>query len=1080
MKVIKRNGTEVDFDKSKIIIAIQKAKKDTPSSNISDATIEEIADYIEFKCSKYDRSIDIEEIQDMVENSIMSKGEFELARNYVRYRYQRSLNRNVSSLDERVMNLIGNTNEVLTQENANKNPMINATQRDYMAGEISKDLCRKYIFSDKVNKAHDEGIIHVHDRDYAIMKDFNCCLVNLEDMLQNGTVITKTKIDTPHSFSTACNVATQIIAQIASNQYGGQTITLSHLAPFVDVSRKKIAKELEEELSGLDISEEKKKEIVESRVKKDITRGVQTIQYQILTLMTTNGQTPFVSVAMYLGECKDERTKKDLAMVIEEVLNQRIQGIKNEKGAWITPVFPKLLYILEEDNIHEDSPYWYLTELAAKCTAKRMVPDYISEKVMKELKNGQAFPCMGAVQGDNVITYKLNGKLYVESFKRAWDRVFKFYNNNIQISPVSSYIPTPGLFIWDSASNGFVEVKKFTRNNDMGRWYRLNMEGRTILVTEDHPLPTQRGRIKASELVPGDMIPKITNQYSEISNCNVSDTLAWLLGIMICDGSYSRGSIICCFGLDEYDIVSKVRAAFMSEFGLETKLVERHRGERGNYYEIRAYSPNIANYFLNMFEGLNKVDRHIPAAVFSDFPMSAKIAFLAGMIDADGYVRRTRSNQINIGSTNLELAIQQMLLANIIGLNAQIRPNWYKGKQYPDKIRYAVSIGMSKSLEYDIACRKKVDYNKKFILHHANKYSEITSIEFLGYCGEYEYDVETASDKFDVSGINSHNCRSFLSDYVDPETGKHKFYGRFNLGVVTLNLVDVALSSGRDMNKFWELMEERSQLIFDAHMSRINYLKGTTSDCSPIHWQYGGIARLKPGEKIDKLFYNGYSTVSYGYAGLYECVKYMTGKSHTDPEATPFAKQVLQFINDKCNQWKEETKLGFSVYGSPIENSTYRFAKSLQRRFGKIEGITDKNYVTNSFHVNVTEKIDAFSKLKFESQFQELSSGGNISYIECPDMQKNIPAVLKVIQYIYDNTMYAELNSKSDYCMECGYDGEVEMKKDESGKLYWQCPNCGNTDLNRMSIVRRVCGYLSSNTANQGRMADIHDRVLHL
>ena len=718
MKVIKRNGTEVDFDKSKIIIAIQKAKKDTPSSNISDATIEKIADYIEFKCSKYDRSIDIEEIQDMVENSIMSKGEFELARNYVRYRYQRSLNRNVSSLDERVMNLIGNTNEVLTQENANKNPMINATQRDYMAGEISKDLCRKYIFSDKVNKAHDEGIIHVHDRDYAIMKDFNCCLVNLEDMLQNGTVITKTKIDTPHSFSTACNVATQIIAQIASNQYGGQTITLSHLAPFVDVSRKKIAKELEEELSGLDISEEKKKEIVESRVKKDITRGVQTIQYQILTLMTTNGQTPFVSVAMYLGECKDERTKKDLAMVIEEVLNQRIQGIKNEKGAWITPVFPKLLYILEEDNIHENSPYWYLTELAAKCTAKRMVPDYISEKVMKELKNGQAFPCMG--------------------------------------------------------------------------------------------------------------------------------------------------------------------------------------------------------------------------------------------------------------------------------------------------------------------------------------------------------------------------CRSFLSDYVDPETGKHKFYGRFNLGVVTLNLVDVALSSGKDMNKFWELMEERSQLIFDAHMSRINYLKGTTSDCSPIHWQYGGIARLKPGEKIDKLFYNGYSSVSYGYAGLYECVKYMTGKSHTDPEAIPFAKQVLQFINDKCNQWKEETKLGYSVYGSPIENSTYRFAKSLQRRFGKIEGITDKNYVTNSFHVNVTEKIDAFSKLKFESQFQELSSGGSISYIECPDMQKNIPAVLKVIQYIYDNTMYAELNSKSDYCMECGYDGEVEMKKDESGKLYWQCPNCGNTDLNRMSIVRRVCGYLSSNTANQGRMADIHDRVLHL
>lgn len=555
MKVIKRNGTEVDFDKDKIVVAITKAKSDTPTSYISKEAINEIADFIEYKCSKYDRSVDIEEIQDMVENGIMSKGEFELARNYIRYRYQRTIDRGSKTFDERIMNLIDNKNEELTQENANKNPTINATQRDYMAGEVSKELCKKYIFSNELIQAHKDGIIHIHDMDYSIMKDFNCCLVNLEDMLQNGTVITKTMIEKPHSFSTACNVATQIIAQVASNQYGGQTITLSHLAPFVDISRKKITKEVEEELEGMDIPKKRKNEIVESRVKKEITRGVQTIQYQILTLMTTNGQTPFVSVAMYLGECKTKRLKKDLAMIIEEVLNQRIQGIKNEKGAWITPVFPKLLYVLEEDNIHEDSPYWYLTELAAKCTAKRMVPDYISEKVMKELKNGQAFPCMG--------------------------------------------------------------------------------------------------------------------------------------------------------------------------------------------------------------------------------------------------------------------------------------------------------------------------------------------------------------------------CRSFLSDYVDPKTKKHKFYGRFNLGVVTLNLVDVALSSGKDMNKFWELMEERSKLVFDAHMHRINYLKGTKSDCSPIHWQHGAIARLKPGETIDKLFYNGYSTVSYGYAGLYECVKYMTGKSHTDPKATPFAKEILQFINDKCNKWKEETKLGFSVYGTP-------------------------------------------------------------------------------------------------------------------------------------------------------------------
>ena len=879
MKVIKRNGTEVDFDKNKIVVAIRKAKLDTPTSRLGDSLICEIADYIEYKCSKYDRSVDIEEIQDMVENGIMSKGEFELARNYIRYRYQRTIDRGSKTFDERIMNLIDNKNEELTQENANKNPTINATQRDYMAGEVSKELCKKYLFSDEVMQAHKDGIIHIHDMDYSIMKDFNCCLVNLEDMLQNGTVITKTMIEKPHSFSTACNVATQIIAQVASNQYGGQTITLSHLAPFVDISRKKIAKEVEKELEGMDVPRKRKNEIVESRVKKEITRGVQTIQYQILTLMTTNGQTPFVSVAMYLGECKTKRLKKDLAMIIEEVLKQRIQGIKNEKGAWITPVFPKLLYILEEDNIHEDSPYWYLTELAAKCTAKRMVPDYISEKVMKELKNGQAFPCMGAVDGKEVITYELDGKLRTESFERAWDRVSKFYNNTIQYSPVSLFIPTPGLFILDKSSNGFVEVKKFTRNNDMGRWYRLNISGdRSILLTEDHPLPTQRGRIHASELVPGDRIPNSTKYFEE---------------------------------------------------------------------------------------------------------------------------------------TSIE-------------------------------------------------------------------YCEVISIEFLGHRDRYEYDVETESDRFDVSGINSHNCRSFLSDYVDPKTGKHKFYGRFNLGVVTLNLVDVALSSGKDKKKFWKIMEERSKLVFDAHMARINYLKGTKSDVSPIHWQHGAIARLKSGETIDKLFYNGYSTVSYGYAGLYECVKYMTGKSHTDPKAKPFAKKVLQFINDKCNQWKEETKLGFSVYGSPIESVTYKFAKCLQKRFGKVEGICDRNYITNSFHVNVREEIDIFSKLKFEAEFQSLSTAGCISYGEIPDMGKNIPALLKVIQYIYDNTMYAELNSKSDYCMNCGYDGEIEMKKDKTGKLYWECPNCGNKDLNKMTIVRRVCGYLSSNTANQGRMADIHDRVMHL
>lgn len=674
---------------------------------------------MEYKCVKLNRAVSVEEIQDMVENQIMSTGAFELAKDYVRYRYQRSLIRKANTTDNRILSLIECNNEDVKQENSNKNPTVNSVQRDYMAGEVSKDLTKRMLLPQDIVEADKEGIIHFHDSDYFAQHMHNCDLVNLEDMLQNGTVISETRIEKPHSFSTACNIATQIIAQVASNQYGGQSISLAHLAPFVDVSRKKIYAEVQEEVKtfGCMPSEEAIHEVVENRLRKEVTKGVQTIQYQVITLMTTNGQAPFLTVFMYLNEAKNEREKKDLAMIIEETLKQRYQGVKNESGVWITPAFPKLIYVLEEDNVNEGTEYYYLTEMAAKCTAKRLVPDYISEKKMMEFKEGNCFPVMG--------------------------------------------------------------------------------------------------------------------------------------------------------------------------------------------------------------------------------------------------------------------------------------------------------------------------------------------------------------------------CRSALSPWKD-ENGNYKFYGRFNQGVVTINLVDVALSSGGDMKAFWKIFDERLDLCYRALMCRHNRLRGTLSDAAPILWQNGALARLKKGETIDRLLYGGYSTISLGYAGLYECVKYMTGKSHTDQETTPFALEVMEYMNKACNRWKDETNIGFSIYGSPIESTTYKFAKCLQKRFGIIEGVTDRSYITNSYHVNVSEEIDAFSKLKFESQFQALSTGGAISYVEVPNMQNNIPAVLGIIRYIYDNIMYAELNTKSDFCQECGFDGEIQIVTDESGKLVWECPKCGNRDENKLNVARRTCGYIGTQFWNQGRTQEIKERVLHL
>ena len=725
MKIIKRSGCEVDFDITKIIAAITKGNNEVPDADkLTAAQIREIATKVENKCKVMSHAPSVEEIQDLVEDQIMAHSAYALARKYITYRYTHSLIRRSNTTDEQILALIECNNEEVKQENSNKNPTVNSVQRDYMAGEVSKDITKRILLPRDIVEAHEQGIIHFHDADYFAQHMHNCDLVNLEDMLQNGTVISGTMIEKPHSFSTACNIATQIIAQVASNQYGGQSISLTHLAPFVDVSRKKIAAEVESEMEGLPVTEERKKAIVEKRLRAEINRGVQTIQYQVVTLMTTNGQAPFITVFMYLGEAgDDQRLKSDLAIIIEEMLRQRYQGVKNEAGVWITPAFPKLIYVLEEDNIRPGSPYYYLTELAAKCTAKRMVPDYISEKKMLELKvdkngEGHCYTCMG--------------------------------------------------------------------------------------------------------------------------------------------------------------------------------------------------------------------------------------------------------------------------------------------------------------------------------------------------------------------------CRSFLTPYVDPETNKPKYYGRFNQGVVTINLVDVALSSGGNFEQFWKIFDERLDLCHRALQARHERLVGTLSDAAPILWQYGALARLKKGEKIDKLLYGGYSTISLGYAGLYECCKYMTGRSHTDPAAKPFALEVMQHMNDACAKWKAESNIDFSLYGTPLESTTYKFAKCLQKRFGIIPGITDRNYITNSYHVHVSEEIDAFTKLKFEADFQKLSPGGAISYVEVPNMQDNLEAVIQVMQFIYDNIMYAELNTKSDYCQVCGYDGEIQIVTDEDGKLVWECPQCKNRDQAKMNVARRTCGYIGTQFWNQGRTQEIKDRVMHL
>ena len=888
MKIIKRNGTEVDFESSKIVNAIKGANKEVvETKRLTEEEIVSIADYIETKAKESTHNFNVEEIQDMVEDEINKKGKFELGRRYSQYRFKRALIRKGNALDEKLLSIVNYDNEDVKQENSNKNPQVVSIQRDYIAGEVSRDITNRILLDDDIVEAHNQGIIHFHDSDYFMQRMHNCGLVNIKDMLEHGTVISDNLIETPKSFLVACNVITQIAAQVASVQFGGQSMSMSHIAPFVDVSRQKIKKKLlvDFNVDSYDELSDSDKEIfdriVESRVRDEIKNGVQTIQYQVSTIMTTNGQAPFITFFMYIDEVPEGQTRDDLVLIIEEMLKQRMQGIKNEQGVYVTPAFPKLIYVLDEDNIHEDSKYYWLTELAAKCTARRLVPDYISAKKMKEIK-GDVYTCMGCVDGKETITIKSDEEECI-SFEEFWDKMSGMYEVKEQ-EPGS-----PHLYI--------------------------NLTDYDVRIKDSHT---------------GES--KYVKCLSVIRNYNIID---WNTI------SFSNGKSIRCTTDHPFYIVGKGR-------------------------------------------------------IFcEDIEVGDKVLFVSSDIT------------------------EEVTITN-------------KGKDC-------------------ITC--------------------------------YSYDVTTESDYFDVSEMVSHNCRSFLTveDNILDEDGNHKFYGRFNQGVVTINLVDIALSSGRDEDKFWDIMEERLELCHRALRKRHERLLGTPSDFAPIIWQHGGYARLKKGETIDKLLFDGYSTISLGYAGLYECVYYMKGASHTDERAKDFALSVMQKLNDKCKEWRNAENIAYSVYGTPIESTTYKFAKCLKNRFGVIEGVTDHNYITNSYHIPVTENINAFDKLTFESEFQLLSPGGAISYVEIPDMKNNIEAVLEVMKHIYNTIIYAELNTKSDYCQECGYEGEIKVLKDEeSNKWIWRCPQCGNTDQNKMNVARRTCGYIGSNFWNQGRTEEIAERVLHL
>ena len=984
-QVVKRDGQIVDFDQTKIENAVNAAFKAAYGKLFDDdcKISEEIATCI--SDSKAD-VMEVEDIQDKVEYLLMQYEEYKVAKAYIKYRYDRELKRKANTTDKTILELVRGENKYYKTENSNKNHKLVTTQRDYIAGETSRDLTMRVLLPKEIVRAHESGEIHFHDADY-FLEDTrtNCSLINLKDQLDNGTVVNGKMIESPHKLLTAMTITTQIITAVASSQYGGTTVTMTHLAPYVRKSYEKylrVYREMfEEEFDDPELVDKLVKKFADKALKKEIEDAVQTFNYQINSMSTTNGQTPFVTVFLYLGE--DKEYTKEVAMLTEEFFKQRLLGIKNEAGVYVTQEFPKLIYVAEEQNIHEDSEYFWLTKLAAKCMAKRMVPDIISEKKMFELKEGNCFPSMGCVDGHSVIDYKFNGERYVESFERAWNRLSGIFEVKLQDDGMNHYIDTPGIEIWDNKEKKYVKQYRIIRNTQ-SEWYRVSFTGgRYLDVTNDHPFEIiGKGVVKAENLRIGDKLYK--RNANEDININVKD-------------------------VDENSI--------------------------------------MWNMGFNIKESLP-----LPQSVFNA-SLTEKLNFVSGLIASKA--NKSQSDSFVIELNNESLALQELVLLNELNLHPEI---------------YKVSDDLIKIIFNDTI--HKVDLNESEI-------SEVISIEAYSV-EKYSYDVTTESEHFTVNEVYSHNCRSFLAPWKN-EKGEYQFYGRFNIGVVTINLVDVALSSHGDMEKFWEIFEDRLENLCHAALKcRINKLKGTLSDVAPILWQHGAFARLKKGEPIDKLIYGGYASISLGYAGLYECVKYMTGKSHTDgAEGEKFGLEVMDYMNKKCDQWKKEENIGYSIYGTPIESTTYKFAKSNREKFGVIEGITDRDYITNSYHVPVFEEIDWFEKLRIESIFQAKSTGGAVSYVEGDDLQDNEDLVVQLIQYIYETILYAELNIKSDYCQVCGYDGEISLIE-EGDELIWECPNCKNRNQSKMNVTRRTCGYLGQNFWNQGRTREIYNRVSHI
>ena len=1069
--ITKRNGELVRFNPEKIKNAIQKANNKM-QHRWDRLTHQEIDDIVELITQVYDRACDhykkrdkkypsVEFIQDEIEAELVRRNHYALAKEYMTYRYQRALARKKNTTDESIMQLIKNENKELAEENSNKNTMLASTQRDYIAGEVSRDISQRMLLPENIVKAHKDGVLHFHDLDYFIQPIFNCCLINIKDILDNGTVMNGKMIESPKSFQVACTVMTQVIAAVASNQYGGQSVSVKHLGKYLAKSRDKFMKELEPEFGD---NKELLEKVVDIRLRDELKAGVQTIQYQINTLMTTNGQSPFVTLFLHL-DLEDEYYK-ETALIIEEILRQRIEGIKNEKGIYVTPEFPKLIYVLDEFNCLEGGEYDYLTEIAIQCSIKRMYPDYISAKIMREQHDGQVFGIMGCVDGKSVIDYKIGDTRYVESFERAWNRLSKIYVPRYQSNCKDMYINTPNVSIWDTVCGGYVDQYRIIRNTQ-DKWYDVTFSnGRFIEVTDDHPFEVVgKGVVKARDLQKGDQILREMNKYPCSTPDFIRDDMMWLKGLILCDGVYRNDTVIS-LGLDEQDIVDRAIETIQTNTSHEINLVKRERDNKRNYYDlIVKESSDISKMFHTEFEGEKKYHRHIPQYIFNDATINEKFSFLAGMIDAVGYIN-SKTGLVKMGSANRELKLQQMYLAMDLGFDVKMYHNY-------------IEFECNDTLEMYLVSEKKKKNFYKYTPNNHNKRTASPTCEVIGIKSKtvtkYSYDVTTESEHFTVNGIHSHNCRSCLSPWKD-ENGNYKFEGRFNQGVVSINLPQIAILANKSEKTFWSLLDERLNLCFEALMCRHKALEGTPSDISPIHFQYGAIARLKKGEPIDKLLHDGYSTISLGYIGIYETTKLMKGVSHTDPVGTEFALRVMNKLREATDRWKEETGIGFGLYGTPAESLCYRFARIDKEKFGDIPDVTDKGYYTNSYHVDVREHIDAFKKLAFEAQFQTISSGGAISYIEVPNMSHNVEAMRTIVNYMYHNIKYAEFNTKCDYCHKCGFDGEIIINDDNE----WECPNCGNKDKRHLTVTRRTCGYLGANFWNVGKTKEIKQRVLHL